>query len=200
MRTTAGQGSEFRLDTAARERLTRHAEAAVRRARRAGEGLAAVTIALDGSADPAAIVAASRAADEPWFVLEHPDAAGTAVAAQGCVRALESSGPDRFRDVARTWRSLAAEAAADPIDGPPGSGLVAVGGFAFAPDGGSARHWAGYAPASLHVPEVAIARQDGETRLTVCASSGAASAHTVSRVSPSRRAIATSGTCSEAGA
>src|SRR3954470_2720091 len=169
MRIMAGQRGEFGLDAPARERLVRHAEAAVRRARRAGEGLAAVTIPLDGPADPAAIVAGSRAADDPWFVLEHPDAAGTALAAVGCVRAIESTGANRFRDVAQAWRALAAEAAADPLDGPPGSGLVAVGGFAFAPDGGSARHWAGYAPASMHVPEVAIARHDGETRLTVCA-------------------------------
>src|SRR3954453_5180418 len=153
MRIATGKRGDFALDPRARERLTRHAEAAVRRARRAGEGLAAVTVTLDGPADPAAIVAASRAAGEPWFVLEHPDAAGTALAALGCVRAIESTGPSRFRDVARAGRGRGAEAAADPLDGPPGSGLVAVGGFAFAPDGGSARQWAGYAPASLHVPE-----------------------------------------------
>src|SRR3954451_7269248 len=163
MRITAGQRGEFGLETRTRERLTRHAEAAVRRARRAGAGWPPATATLDGPADPAAIVAASRAAGEPWFVLEHPDAAGTALAALGCVRAIESTGPSRFRDVARAWRALAAEAAADPLDGPPGSGLVAVGGFAFAPDGGSARQWAGYAAASMHVPEVAIARHDVET-------------------------------------
>src|SRR4051794_29561423 len=196
MRIAAGQRGEFGLETRTRERLTRHAEAAVRRARRAGEGLAAITVTLDGPADPAAIVAASRAAGEPWFVLEHPDAApadpaaigaapraaggpcfvleppdaaGPALAALGCVRALESPGPSRFRDVARAWRALAAAAAADPLDGPPGSGLVAVGGVAFAPDRGSARQWAGYAPASRRARGVAAARHDGETRLTACA-------------------------------
>jgi salicylate biosynthesis isochorismate synthase/menaquinone-specific isochorismate synthase len=50
-----------------------------------------------------------------------------------------------------------------------GSGPVAVGGFAFAPDGGRAPHWAGYAPASLHVPEAALVRRAGEVRLTLCA-------------------------------
>jgi salicylate biosynthesis isochorismate synthase/menaquinone-specific isochorismate synthase len=35
---------------------------------------------------------------------------------------------------------------------------VAVGGFAFAPDGGAAPHWQGFAPASLVVPEVALRR------------------------------------------
>jgi salicylate biosynthesis isochorismate synthase len=169
MRTEAGQRGDFALDAGARERLARHADAAIRRARRTGEALAAVTIALDGAADPTAIVAASRGADEPWFVLEHPDAGGAALAAVGCVRAIEESGPDRFRDVARTWRRLAGQAASDPLDGPAGSGLVAVGGFAFAPEGGGTPHWAGFAPASLHVPEIAIARRDGETRLTACA-------------------------------
>src|SRR4051794_39216538 len=133
MRIMAGQRGEFGLDATARERLVRHAEAAVRRARRAGEGLAAVTIPLDGPADPAAIVAGSRAADDPWFVLEHPDAAGTALAAVGCVRAIESTGANRFRDVAQAWRALAAEAAADPPDGPPGGGPVAGGGVALPP-------------------------------------------------------------------
>src|SRR4051795_4169732 len=105
MRIMAGQRGEFGLDAPARERLVRHAEAAGRPARRAGggvgagagsprgsprpagarAGVAAVTVPLDGPADPAAIVAGSRAADDPWFVLEHPDAAGTALAAVGCV-------------------------------------------------------------------------------------------------------------------
>ena len=52
-------------------------------------------------------------------------------------------------------------------DGPPGAGLVAVGGFAFAPDGGAAPHWAGFAPGELTVPEVAIARRGDDVRLTV---------------------------------
>ena len=38
--------------------------------------------------------------------------------------------------------ALAGEAVADEPDGPPGAGLVAVGGFAFAPEGGAAPHWA----------------------------------------------------------
>src|SRR3954468_18845533 len=114
MRIAIGQRGDFGLDAPTRERLIRHSEAAVRRARRAGEGLAAVTVPLDGPVDPAAVVAASRAAGEPWFVLEHPEAGGAAIAALGCVRAIESSSPDRFRAVARAWRALAADAAADP--------------------------------------------------------------------------------------
>ncbi len=141
----------------------------MRRARRRGEGLAAVTIALPASTDPAAVAFASRRGGEPLFVLEQPDAGGAALAALGCVRAIEASGPDRFAEVAAAWRRLSGDAAADPPDGPPGAGPVALGGFAFAPDGGGSAAWEGFAPGSLHVPEVALARRDGEVRLTLCA-------------------------------
>ena len=58
---------------------------------------------------------------------------------------------------------------ADAPDGPPGAGLVALGGFAFAPDGGHAPHWAGFAAADLVVPEVALARRGRDVRLTLAA-------------------------------
>jgi len=169
MRVSTGSRDGFELDVAALARLERHAKAAVRRARRDGRALAAVTIALPGDVDPAAIVVASRRPGEPWFVLEQPDAGGAALAALGCATAIEASGPDRFATAARTWRELASHASADPIDGPPGAGPVALGGFAFADEGSKAAHWGGFAPASLHVPDVAIARRDGEARLTACA-------------------------------
>jgi salicylate biosynthesis isochorismate synthase/menaquinone-specific isochorismate synthase len=53
-----------------------------------------------------------------------------------------------------------------------------LGGFAFAPDGGNAPHWAGFEPASLIVPEVALTRRGaqrsgdderGEVRITLAA-------------------------------
>jgi salicylate biosynthesis isochorismate synthase/menaquinone-specific isochorismate synthase len=53
--------------------------------------------------------------------------------------------------------------------GPAGAGLVAVGGFAFAPEGGAAPHWAGFGAGELVVPEVALARRDGEVALTLAA-------------------------------
>jgi isochorismate synthase EntC len=49
----------------------------------------------------------------------------------------------------------------------PGSGLVALGGFAFAPDGGGSPGWEGYAPASLVVPELSFARKAGAVWFTV---------------------------------
>jgi len=162
-----GRRGELGLEADAAGRLAAHAQRAVRRARRAGEGLASITVALPPATDPLAVVAASRRRGEPWFALEQPDADGFALAALGCARAIEAAGAERFATVARIWRDLASHALADDADGPRGSGPVAVGGFAFAPDGGAAAHWRGFAPASLHVPEVAIARRGGEVRMTL---------------------------------
>jgi salicylate biosynthesis isochorismate synthase/menaquinone-specific isochorismate synthase len=157
------------LDPTAWARLSGRLETAVRRARAgAGEVLAAITVPA-ADVDPTALAIASRRPGEPWLCLEQPDRDGTALAALGCVRAIETAGRDRFAQVASEWRSLAAAAIADPPVGPGGAGLVAVGGFAFAPHGAAAPHWAGFAPASLHVPEVAFARREGEVRLTVAA-------------------------------
>jgi salicylate biosynthesis isochorismate synthase/menaquinone-specific isochorismate synthase len=129
-------------------------------------------VQLDERVDPTAVVVASRRSGEPWFVLEQPDHDRSALAALGCVVALEESaaaGPGRFRRIAERWRALAAHAVCDRPDGLAASGPLAVGGFAFAPDGGAAPHWRGYAPASMHVPEVVLARRGADVRLTLSA-------------------------------
>ena len=169
VRGSAASPPFFPLPTPARAQLARSLAAAVRAARTRGEALAAVTVRVGADVDPAAIVCASRRAGEPWFVFENPDRDRAALAALGCVRALDARGPDRFARVASEWRALAARAVADAPDGPPGAGLVAVGGFAFAPDGGAAPQWRGFPPASLHVPEVALARRGDDVRLTLAA-------------------------------
>jgi salicylate biosynthesis isochorismate synthase/menaquinone-specific isochorismate synthase len=173
MATRALAAHPFRLSAEERGRLLEHLGQAVRRARggRPGGVLAALTVLVDPRTDPTAVVAVSRRAGEPWFVLEQPDREGSALAALGCVIALEASGPDRFRTVAARWRALAGDAACDEAGPgrPRGAGPVAVGGFGFAPDGGTAPHWAAYAPASLHVPEVALARRGSDVALTVAA-------------------------------
>lgn len=161
----------FALAAPDRARLARRLDDAVRRARRSREGevLAAVTVAVAPDADPTAVVVASRDAGEPWFVFEQPDRDAAALATLGCAVEIEAHGTHRFTEVARRWRALAGGALADPADGPRGSGLVAAGGFAFAPAGGAAPHWGAFAPASLIVPEVALARRGGEVRLTLAA-------------------------------
>src|SRR3954469_5524594 len=149
---------------AAPPRLARALRDVVRRARSRGEALAAVTMRVDGGVDPAAVACASRRPGEPWFVFENPDREGAALATLGGARALEATGPDRFRRVAALWRELAGGAVADEPES-----LVAVGGFAFAPDGGGSPQWQGFAPASLHVPEAALLRRGGDVRLTLAA-------------------------------
>ncbi|HEU4658053.1 MAG TPA: isochorismate synthase [Capillimicrobium sp.] len=162
----------FALAPADRARLATRVDRALRLARCHGESLAAVTVRVAGEVDPAAVAFASRRPGEPCFVFEQPERGGAALAGLGCVRELSARGAGRFDAVARAWRELLAVSAIDPADGPPGSGPVAVGGFSFAPGGSASPHWAAFPPASLHVPEVALHRRRGETRLTVAVLAG----------------------------
>ena len=167
---TAPARSPFAVAPAHRAELLARCERAVRRARRgAGEVLAGITLPVHRGTDPSAAVLASRRAGEPWFCFEQPDRHGAAVAALGCARAIRTGGHQRFADAAAHWRELAGSAEADPPDGPAGAGLVAVGGFAFAPEGGAARHWQGFGSGDLMVPELALARRGGDVRLTLAA-------------------------------
>ncbi|MBV9339188.1 MAG: isochorismate synthase [Solirubrobacterales bacterium] len=156
------------LNADASRRLERRLDAALRRARGTGTpSIASITADAAAGVDPTAVVVASRRSGEPWFCLEQPDREGYAVAGIGCVRALEARGVGRFGHVAKRWAAIAADASADDPDGPPGSGLVALGAFAFAPDGGASARWEGFAPASMVVPEVSLARRDKRVALTV---------------------------------
>jgi len=162
----------FALTDSDRERLAARLALAVRRARRAGsEVLATITLPLAGDVDPSAVACASRRSGEHWFVFEQPDRGRTAVAALGEATQLEASGSTRFADVADRWRALSAAAVGGPADEPAGGGVgggpIAIGGFAFAPDGGGAPHWRGFEPASLTVPEVALTRVERRGEPTV---------------------------------
>jgi isochorismate synthase len=163
------RGGGFGLAAAERERLARRLAEAVRRARRHGEALAAITVPVGSDVDPSAVVAASRRVGEPWFCFEQPDLDRAALGALGAVAVLEESGPARFKRIAARWRALASGAICDPPAGPPGCGPVALGGFSFADDGGRSPDWAGFAAASLHVPEVTVVRRGDEVVLTLCA-------------------------------
>jgi isochorismate synthase len=168
--TGTRDGSPFALTDADRARLRKRLERAIRRSRRrrGGDGvLAAVTVPVGPDVDPSAVIFASRRPGEPWFCMEQPDRDRSAVAGLSFVVALQASGPDRFEGVAAGWRELAADALCDPADA--GAGLIAAGGFAFAPEGGASPPWRGFAPASLHVPQVALARRGDDVRLTAAA-------------------------------
>ena len=171
---TGRDGHAFALSAHDRERLSARLALAVRRARRGGsEVLATITVALGADVDPAGVVCASRRPGERWFVFEQPDRARAALATLGQATSVQAAGAERFATVAERWRALSAAAVAasssklDPADEPPVGGLVAVGGFAFAPDGGAAPHWQGFEPASLTVPEVALTRSEREGQARV---------------------------------
>ncbi len=152
-------------DEGTRERLSTQLERALARSRRNGsEVLCALSMRTHEQLDPSALASASRRAGEEWFCFEQPDREGSALAALGAVARISCAGPKRFEEAVARWRSLSADA---EVAGP-GSPL-ALGGFAFADDGGSAPAWNGFEPASLVVPELALARRGGEVTLTLCA-------------------------------
>ncbi len=122
---------------------------------------------MAGEVDPLAVVAASRQPAEPWFAFEQPEREGFALAAIGQVREVTGPRAERFEAMSGAWRSLLAEAHADPPGAVPGSGLVALGGLAFSPDGCASQTWEGFAPSSLTIPELALARRGAQTWLTV---------------------------------
>jgi salicylate biosynthesis isochorismate synthase len=162
----------FELSAEAREVLAERAQAAVERARKArAPALAALTVPIPAELDASAVVLKARRPDDRYFCFEQPDRDGFVLAGLGCATALEASGPGRFREVAVRARDLGRRAdiddpASDP-DRPTAAGPVFVGGFAFAPDGGANPEWAELSPASLTLPEIAIARHKGEARLTI---------------------------------
>jgi len=170
-----GSRSPFSLSRADRDRLAERLKVALRRSRRAGEeALATISLALPPEIDPSAVICASRREGERWFAFEQPDRGRAALAGLGEAMSMQATGRERFKRVAERWRALSAAAASDAIDELPGGGPLAVGGFAFAPDGGSSPHWSGFEPASLTVPEVAIVRRERagqqSTHMTLAAS------------------------------
>jgi len=159
----------FALPPQHRSRLAAQLQRALRASRRDGETVAAVSWRLADGVDPSAVVLASRAAGEPWMCFEQPERERSVLAALGAVTALEDGGHLRFKRTAARWRDLIARACIEPSSGPVGGGLIACGGFAFAPDGGSTPQWSAFAPASLVVPEVALVRRGEEVWCTVAA-------------------------------
>lgn len=175
-----GSRSPFTLTEVDRERLTARLRTAVRRARRSGRAtLGTLSVPLSGDVDPSAVVCASRRPGEAWFVFEQPDRGGAALAALGETLTMQAAGAERFATVAERWRGLSADAVSDAND--ESAGPVAVGGFAFARDGGGAPHWDGFEPASLTVPEVAFVRR-GRGRHRAGDAAGAGHSATASEV------------------
>jgi salicylate biosynthesis isochorismate synthase len=167
-------GGSLALDAAAEQRLRRRVERASRQARRSGTAaVAALAVPIPAELDLSAAVLAARRPDDRFACLEQPDRDRFVLATLGQAVVLEAAGRGRFAEVAAQARELGHaaftdDAAADPAR-PPATGAVFVGGFAFADDGGSSPEWQGLPPACLVLPDVALARQGGEARMTLAA-------------------------------
>ncbi|MGN6815448.1 MAG: isochorismate synthase [Solirubrobacterales bacterium] len=115
---------------------------------------------------------ASRLASDRWFCWEQPDR-GFALAGLGVAHESTSRGEGRFAEVAEECQRIGRGAVLEEPRGlPAGAGPVWLGGFAFAPDGGSTPTWSSLAPASLVLPEVSICRSGERSYLTVNAIAG----------------------------
>lgn len=152
----------------ARVNLNQRVETALRKARGSGRSTPlSLSFRLKDALDPLSVISASRRPGEPWFCLEQPDRQRSALAGLGSAMELTAAGRSRFAELAVSWRELVSEAVADEANGPPGSGLAALGGFAFASHGAQATKWAGFHAASLIVPELTLARKEDDTWLTL---------------------------------
>jgi isochorismate synthase len=167
MSRTAGL-AERGFARALAERFQRLVPGALERARVTGSPcLVSAALATSGL-DPTATAIASRRHGEPWFSFEQPDRDGFALAGIGCARDLGSDvGDDRFADVAQAWQALGQDSICDHSGEIPGAGLIAFGGFAFAPDGCSSLPWSDFRAASLIVSDISFARWRGESVVTV---------------------------------
>ena len=142
---------------------------------------------LDRTPDLVDLVSAARDAGHEVMLVERPmpDAVSVAalgrafdiVAARGGV-ALEDAagktidfepGQDRVLAASRMWLRLAASISA-PDAGPPATGLVAVGGFAFRPDREPGGPWSGFPALLLRVPALAVTRARGRTFVSTATS------------------------------
>ena len=83
---------------------------------------------------------------------------GFGICGIGAALRLEFSGPTRFQDAATAWHEIAAAATVDDPLGLPGTGLVALGSFAFADTS--------MATSVLIVPSIVIGRSSGRHWIT----------------------------------
>ena len=130
--------------------------------------LASVSSPVDPGLDLSAAVLAARRVDDPFFCFEQPDRDRFALAGLGQAAAIEAIGTARFADAAAACRDIGFGALCDDLGpgAPTAAGPVWVGGFAFAPEGGSAPEWQSLPPGHLTLPEVSLARRGESAWLT----------------------------------
>jgi isochorismate synthase len=115
----------------------------------------------------AACVFASRQAEERYFVWEQPERDRFAIGALGSAWTIDAAGAsDRFADVSAMAVELMRGAVFD-AHLPEGAGPLWVGGFAFAPDGGTTPEWVSFPPALLVLPALSLVRHGEVTTATL---------------------------------
>lgn len=163
----AGRASEV-VGSELLELLRERVEAALVSARKSGrQTLASATAEFDEPVDPAACVLLARLGETPWAVLDQPDNDRSSIAGVGAAAELSAGGKDRFAEVARQWRQLVGSAMPSGLNGPTGTGPIALGGFAFSSSESGAGPWSSFGAASMLVPSVALRRIGGRTWLSL---------------------------------
>ncbi|HXM54592.1 MAG TPA: hypothetical protein VOB72_04320, partial [Candidatus Dormibacteraeota bacterium] len=135
---------------------------------------------LDRTPDLVELVTAARAAGHEVMLIERPMPDAVSIAGVGRRFDLVSTpdgaavedasgrrldherGADRLAAAARLWRRLAADLRAGEA-GPAGTGLTAIGGFAFDPARDPAAAWQGFPAVLFRVPALAVTRVRGRT-------------------------------------
>lgn len=140
---------------------------------RAGDadGLRVASIPVD--VDPLEVVRAGSAAFGEAAFFGSPD--GRAVGGLGAARRIVAAGADRFVRLDR-----------EPSGLPPGA--VALVGFSFAPDGSTSAEWSGFPPAEVVVPQIAVIREGGRSRLVIAVPPGSDPAGVLASVATLRPA------------
>jgi menaquinone-specific isochorismate synthase len=155
---------------AARSELRERVEQACARAGRLRRPvLASVSVNVSPEIDVAACVFASRGADERYFVWEQPERDAFAVGALGSAWTVEGiADANRFRGAAAACAEVARDAVVgDQAGALPAAGPLWVGGFSFAPSGGTAHQWARFPPSLLVLPDLSIARRGDQAIATL---------------------------------
>jgi isochorismate synthase len=170
----AGAGHPLALSDRVRERLAERVHRAATAARRSGHPvLASVTTRVSAALDPSALLLRGRRGADELVVLEQPAGAGHAVGGLGRAAEVRLGGPERFHRASTRCGALARGALTDDPAGdraaPRGAGPVWLGGFSFAPEGGSAPEWSSLGPSRLVLPELGLAREGAEARMTLSA-------------------------------
>lgn len=100
---------------------------------------------------------------------------GQAIGGLGVAWSAKGAGPERFESLDEALRGVVPE------------GMAAVLGFAFAPGGPNSPEWDGFPAATAVIPQIAVWRRDGSSRLCVAVPAGGSPAGVLAAAGMLRR-------------